>query len=79
MRPHRLCDGNLIVGFEIVGAHRRVRPVQQVEILRAGGLPLEFCAYDKGHTIDQEAELPAIAEFLRRNLTARAGDENRGR
>ena len=42
--------------------------VQQVDLLRAGGLPLEFCAYDKGHTIDQVDELPAIREFVGRHL-----------
>ncbi|MCA8954644.1 MAG: serine esterase [Planctomycetes bacterium] len=47
------------------------RTAAQAEDLVRAGLPIEFAAYDKGHTIDSEHELPAIRSFLLRTL---AGD-----
>lgn len=42
----------------------------QVDELIAGGLPLQFAAYDKGHTIDPRLELPALRRFVAARLGA---------
>jgi phospholipase/carboxylesterase len=41
---------------------------QQMQALRAGGLPLQFCAYDKGHTVDLQDELSDLRDFLVKHL-----------
>jgi phospholipase/carboxylesterase len=54
------------------GVHDEVLPFErsaaQALTLRAGGLPVEFRSYAKGHTIDLEQELVDIRGFLRRHL-----------
>ncbi|TPV96890.1 MAG: serine esterase [Myxococcales bacterium FL481] len=40
----------------------------QVDQLVAGGLPVQFRAYEKGHTIDPVAELPDLRDFLAERL-----------
>ena len=44
------------------------RSEQQAGVLQAGGLPLQFRAYDKGHTVDLDSELGDIRNFLGEHL-----------
>lgn len=50
------------------------RTAEQVATLRdAGGLPLEFHAFDKAHTIDPEHELPLLRAWIAARLPPPAG------
>lgn len=56
------------------GRHDEVVPVQVaqagVQLLQAEGLAPEFQVYDKGHSLDPQAELPRLRAFLQECMRA---------
>jgi len=51
---------------------------QRIEVLRSGGVPIEWREFPKAHTIDDQQELPLIRRFLTDAFTVSIGSRSGG-